>query len=194
MYNLIALTASSQKNYIKGFTLIELLITISILFITTTMAIPAMTATLSNTRQNGQIEILISHLQLTRKEAIYQNRNMLMCKSNNKRVCQKETTWDQGWLVFHDTNNNKQRDKNEKIVYSHGKLSLTAKILYRSFGGSKNYVWFYSRGYSHTNGTFTICNPMGISHTKTLVLSRTGRVRLNENPTKSQQKKCKTII
>jgi len=194
MNNLIALTASNQNTFIKGFTLIELLITISILFITTTLAIPAMTATISNTRQNGQIEILMSHLQLTRKEAIYQNRNMLMCKSKNKRICHKDTTWDQGWLVFHDTNNNKQRDIHEKIIYAHGKLNIKAKILYRSFGGSKNYVWFYDRGYSHTNGTFTLCNPIGITHTKTIVLSRTGRVRLNENPTKTQQKKCMVNI
>jgi len=192
--NSLIISKFSNKTLITGFTLIELLISISLLFITTTMAIPAMTATLNNTRQNGQIEILMSHLQLTRKEAIYQNKNMLMCKSNNKMFCQKDSTWEQGWLVFHDSNNNKQRDNNEKIVFAHGKLNLKAKILYRSFGGSKNYVWFYSRGYSHTNGTFTICNPIGISHTKTLVLSRTGRVRLNEKPTKSQQKKCMSYI
>jgi type IV fimbrial biogenesis protein FimT len=184
----------SNDILIKGFTLIELLISVSILFITTTMAIPAMTATLNNTRQVGQIAILMSHLQLTRKEAIYQNRNMLMCKSNDKRYCHKDTSWDQGWLIFHDKNKNKQRDDDEKIVFSHGKLNIKAKIIYNSFGGGKDYVWFYSRGYSHTNGTFTICNPTDISLTKTIILSRTGRVRLNENPKQSYQEKCASYI
>ena len=194
MNNTISNKISNKVSKSNGFTFIELLIAMSIFFITTTMAIPAMTSTIKDSRQNGQISTLMSHLQLARTEAIYQNKNMMMCKSNNKSHCQKNISWDQGWLIFYDENNNKQRDSDEKIVFAHGKVNHSTKILFNSFGGSKNYVSFYSRGYSHTNGTFTVCHPLGINRTKTIVVSRTGRVRLNEMPNKSYQKKCLPYI
>jgi type IV fimbrial biogenesis protein FimT len=177
-----------------GFTFIELIIAMSILFITTTMVIPAMTSTLSNTRHNGEISLLMSQLQLARTEAIFKNQNMLMCKSSDKSHCQTDITWDQGWVIFNDKNNNKQRDDDEKIVFAQYKINHVAKILYNSFGGSSDYVRFYSRGYSHTNGTFTICHPLSSKSTKTVILSRTGRVRLDEYPKQLYQDKCAEYI
>ncbi|MFK5985895.1 MAG: GspH/FimT family protein [Pseudomonadota bacterium] len=173
-----------------GFTLIELLISISILLITTLMTLPSLSSILTNSRQDGQIATLMSNLQLTRKEAIYKNRNMLMCKSSDQLTCSKDAQWHEGWVIFYDANNNKQRDEDEKIVFAQAKTNHTIKVVYNSFGGSNNYVYFYNRGYSHTNGTFTICNPLGTQHTKTIVISRTGRVRLDEKPKSSYQKKC----
>jgi type IV fimbrial biogenesis protein FimT len=174
----------------QGFTFIELIIAMSILFITTTMAIPAMTSTLSNTRQNGEISLLMSQLQLARTEAIFKNQTIIMCKSSNKSHCKTNITWDQGWVIFNDKNNNQQRDDNEEIIFAQDKIIHVAKILYHSFAGSSDYVRFYSRGYSHTNGTFTICHPLSKNSTKIVVLSRTGRVRLVESPKQLYQDKC----
>ncbi len=180
----------TQVFLIKGFTLIELLISISILFIISAMSLPSFSSILSKTRQDGEISMLMSHLQLTRKEAIYKNRTMLMCKSKDQLKCSSDAQWEDGWLIFYDENKNKQRDDNENITSIKRKTNQQIKIIYRSFSGSNKYVKFYNKGYSHTNGTFIICNPLGAEHTKTVVLSQTGRIRLNEMPTLSDQKKC----
>ncbi len=183
-----------SNNAEKGFTFIELLISLSILFIMTSMAVPAMTQTLNQTRQNGHLSTIMSYLQLTRTEAIFQNKTMLMCKSSDLISCDPQSDWEQGWIIFADENNDHQRNTNESIYFSHGKLSHVTKIIYASFSGGSDYVKFYQAGFSHTNGTFVICSAYGTDQAKSVVISQTGRIRSEEQSTPAMQRKCLPFV
>lgn len=178
------------KNGVKGFTLLEFIIFLSTASIMLTIGFPSMQTLLDNNRQLTTMSAVASHLAMVRSKAIFDNKNLLLCKSSNGQHCAKSSNWNQGWITFFDSNNNKQRDDFEKIILSHGEISSNNPILYSSFGGSKNYVRFYKQGYSHTNGTFVFCNPQGIKFTKTIVISKTGRIRSENKAPKRHQKKC----
>ena len=183
---------TAKKN--QGFTLVEELAVISIILFMVCIGAPAMSSMLNNNRQANQMNILANHLRMVRSAAVFDHKNMLICKSSDGQFCDKKTDWNKGWITFHDSNNNKKRDPEEKVIISQGVLADNTKILYSSFGGSKNYVRYYSQGYSHTNGTFVFCNPNGLEQTKAIIISKTGRIRTEENPSKKQKKKCSAFL
>jgi len=178
----------------KGFTLVEELIVISIIVFMATIGAPSMTSMLNTNRQANQMNILASHLRMLRSTAIFDHKNMMICKSSDGQYCNKKTDWNNGWITFHDQNNNKKRDPEEAVIISQGELAHNTKILYSSFGGGKNYVRYFSQGYSHTNGTFVFCSPNGLDHTKAIIISKTGRVRTEENPSRRHKKKCAKLL
>ena len=183
----------TSKNSL-GFTLVEELTVISLILFMTCIGAPAMSTMLDSNRQANQMNILAGHLRMVRSKAIFDHKNMLICKSKDGEYCDKKSDWNDGWITFSDRNNNKKRDPEEALIISQGKLADSTKIIYGSFGGSKNYVRFYSQGYSHTNGTFLFCSSRGIEYTKAIIISKTGRVRNEDKPTKRQRKKCQPYV
>jgi len=175
----------------KGFSLIELLIALSILYIITSIAIPSMTNTITSLRQSGNLSTLFSQLQLARSKAILNNQTLIMCKTKDFKACDPDSEWSDGWLIFADKNNNKQFDENENLVYRQHRLKRANKILYKSFSGSDDFVLFYARGFSHTNGTFLFCHERQAESSQSIIISRTGRIRTEEHSSSTSINKCK---
>ncbi|MBF0264132.1 MAG: GspH/FimT family pseudopilin [Gammaproteobacteria bacterium] len=184
------LKQSISNQSISGFTLIELLIALSIFYIITSIAIPSMANTLSTVRHNGSLTVLFSQLQLARSRAIINNQTLIMCKSKNLKQCEADVEWSDGWLVFADKNQNKQFDSDEKLIFKQHRLKGANKIIYKSFSGSDEYVLFYARGFSHTNGTFLFCHEYHAEQSKAVIISRTGRIRTNDELSTTSINKC----
>lgn len=88
----------------KGFTLIELMVTISIVAIMAAIAIPAFQDFIRQTRVTTQTNDFITVLNYARSESIKQGRAVTVCKSANLTACTTAGNWDQGWIVFVDSN------------------------------------------------------------------------------------------
>lgn len=85
----------------RGFSLIELMVVVSILAISLGLAIPSLAPIFAEKRLNNAADLLTSHLQLARTEA--------MKRGVNARVTVTPNTngdWSTGWTVFVDTTNN----------------------------------------------------------------------------------------
>lgn len=174
----------------QGFTLIEMMVVVSLLLIIGAQAVPSMSESLSKVRQRGHLSTVMNFLQLARTEAIFQNKTMIMCKSKDQKKCDSNADWSDGWIIFSDKNKDHQLNDGEKMIFSHARLVNQSKIMYKSFSGGEDYVKFYSEGYSHTNGTFIFCNRYGIENTRTIVISRSGRIRAEDKPSVGIQRKC----
>ena len=126
-----------------GFTLVELLLVLAIGAILTLIAVPSMSGFLSNQKLSSLNAVFLSSLNLARSEAIKRNGRAVLCKSANGSTCVNSGGWEQGWIVFHDANNNAQADPGETIVLQQAvlvsgpRLSGNAQVAhYVSFSAS----------------------------------------------------------
>lgn len=126
-------------------------------------------------------------LQLARSEAIKRNGRVVICKSSNVVQCASTGGWDQGWIVFQDTNNDAVRQSEEVLIFQQQK-SLR-KIQITGNGNVRNYVSFTATGTTHLishafqAGTVTAClldRPELAA--RQIIINSTGRMRLAQAP------------
>ncbi|MCW8931965.1 MAG: GspH/FimT family protein [Gammaproteobacteria bacterium] len=172
-----------------GFSLIELIIVISIIGILFSSALPAFSKMLARNQQMTQLHTLFHHHQLARSEAIKSNQSVILCKSDDGQHCKSKSKWSDGWIIFSDTDNNKKINNNEMVILIQPAVSGHLSLKYRGFG-SHNYVRYFPDGHSSTNGTFTLCNQMGHQYAKSIIISRTGRARLDSKASGGKSLSC----
>lgn len=83
-----------------GFTLIELMITVVVLSIVATIAIPSFVSLLQANQLTGQVNQIVGALNAARTEAIKMNQNVVLCHSADGVACSAPSAdgW-QGWLI-----------------------------------------------------------------------------------------------
>jgi type IV fimbrial biogenesis protein FimT len=172
---------SKNKNA-SGFTLVELVVVCAILAVLLSSAAPSFAHFLSSYRLKSQADAFFTSALLTRSEAAKRNARAVMCKSGTGTSCTKSGGWDQGWIVFHDANNNAELDQGESVVWR--QQSLDARIKITGNGPVGQYVSYTSLGTTNLvsgafqAGTLTFCQA---SPTATeawqIVISKTGRPR-----------------
>lgn len=109
-------------------TLVELLVVIAIAAILTSMAAPTFRDQFTRSRLTSHSNTMMASLLLARGEAIKRNTRVVLCKSANGSSCTTSGTWEQGWIVFVDTNNDASRANTETIVQGVGTLSGSFKF------------------------------------------------------------------
>lgn len=81
-----------------GFTLVELMVTLVVIGILAIVAVPSVSALISNGRVAGQTEELVASVQLARAEAVRRNTRVTLCPSTDGTTCAATATW-AGWIV-----------------------------------------------------------------------------------------------
>lgn len=92
----------------KGFTLIELMVTLAVLAIFLSIALPSFTGFIRSNSAESQRAALVSSLGLARSEAIRRGTQVRVSPVSS-------TNWSRGWRVWVDTNANSAYDSGEAI-------------------------------------------------------------------------------
>ena len=115
-----------DKRTQAGFTLYELLITVLIVGVILTFAVPNMQDFARNSRMTSTANDLHAAFHLARSESSRAKTNITVCASSNSMTaganCQG--TWDQGYIVFVDTNGDLSRaGATETVLRAHGPIA-----------------------------------------------------------------------
>ena len=163
----------------RAFTLIELLITIAIIAIITTLAVPQFQQDLMKKEvQSSQIKL--SHaIQMARQYAMSQANHVVICSASSHTSCSNDS-WSQGFVVFVDINNNRQIDTNESVLLSEH-LNLKYGSLKWGSLNSNNLSFIPHTGLPlGSNGTFSYC-AQKTQFSYSLVVSQMGHSRIDQS-------------
>ena len=141
-----------------GFTLIELMITIAIVAVIAVFAVPAFSDFVLNNRIRGQSGDLMTQLGQARLEAIRTASRVTVCPGGISKeddpICDG-TAWENGWVIFFDTNANHKDNSGEKPFAVSGVLDGGNTL--RSIGFT-TYISFRHDGSSADDDSLKDCN------------------------------------
>jgi len=167
-----------SNSHSQGFTLIELLVTMAILGILAAIATPSLQNFVLNNRIRAQAAALTSSLAFARTEAITRSTRVVTCPGTASG-CNNTTEWENGWLVFVDTDNDMALDtgldSDEIPLELHGPLDGSGTTL-RWSDILKSKVSFSYDGRAES-GTFVLCDHRGFDHARVIEVLATGRIR-----------------
>ncbi len=163
-----------------GFTLVELMITLVIVAILLSLAAPGFKSLLERNRLQTAAHGFFTDLVLARSEAIKRNQAVVLCKSNTGVNCTVDTAvqWEQGWLVFADTDNDGAVDPNEIITVKNA-LHVGDTLRTDTAGDFKNQVTYGTDGSASGSEVFVLCNEdADLGNAREIDIAATGRPRL----------------
>lgn len=165
-----------------GYSLVELLVVLTLMAILLSIALPSMTAMLNTQKSVALGNSFLASLNLARNEAIKRNARAVLCKSVDGLSCTTSGGWQQGWIVFHDVNNNAALDVGEQVIEQQG--AVAQGLTLTGNAPVANYVSFSASGSAKLisgafqAGTFTLCLvPASSADVRQFILSSTGRAR-----------------
>ena len=146
-----------------AFSLIELLITLTLVTLLISLALPSFAGLVERNRLYSLRDQLQAQLQHARTSSVLRNRDVEVCGSSDGQACDNQ--WLKGWILrFAD---------NAQIV-SHHALSPNQRIMWT---GATNRIRFHGNGTSPLgNGRLYICDQHQVVALQ-IVISRQGRLR-----------------
>ncbi len=172
-----------KKHAHLGFSILDLIIAMAVAAILLTLAIPSFGTLNMNKRITTQSNNFISTLALARSQALKRVSRVTVCNSSNGTSCSGSGTWEQGWIVFADTDNDATVDSGEDIlsVYS----ALDGGNTLRGSSNVTNYISYVASGSTRLTsgafqtGTLVLCDSRGSGeHARAINISATGRSRV----------------
>lgn len=126
----------------SGFTLIELIVTLVVAIVLTLLAAPMFTSITSGNEMSAATNLLSTHMNLARSEAIKRGNAVTICPSGDGSTCADTNQWALGWLVFEDKSGTTgERDGTDVIIAISPSLENGVSI-----GSSHTYVRYLADG------------------------------------------------
>lgn len=147
----------------SGLTLVELLVTLAILSVAASIAMPAFNQLMVSNRNQAAIHELHALLQQARSQAVIRKKTLELCPSQDGIKC--STNWMHPLML-------RVRGSDQPLSHAPAYAGST-ELRWVGFSGS---IRFYSNGISPiSNGRFFICEDKLIS--QQLIINKQGRIR-----------------
>ena len=173
--------------YNSGFTLIEMIVTVSIVSILASIAVPSFTSMIERNKATTATNEMVSALLLARSEALKRRNNVTVCTSIDQTTCagNGEKDFANGWIVFVDCDKDRVVDaavdcgntglEAEKVV----KAQLGEKGMTVNKGGDADKAHYFTYNYTGRADLATTFNVKKVNTStvlKEITVARTGRI------------------
>lgn len=174
---------------LRGFSLLEALVVVALLGVLMAIGVPSLSDLRQQHRLQARAEAFLSSLVLARSEALRRQQRVTLCASATPDavLCDLEGRWQQGWLVFVDTNNSARRDLGEVLIERQDAMPEAFQL--RVTNTIKSYFSYGAQGRSVSlsgafmAGTWRFCSP-NLQHGWQVVSNAMGRPKLEKIPSK----------
>lgn len=163
-----------RKRSFSGFSLIDLMVTILIMALLSTMAIPAMSSWIDSVRARSAQKKFYSMATEARSIALRQSQITTLC---NLQADECAYEFDLPVTLFVDSDSDAELDFDEEIIRIVD-LKLPEKINIR-WNRSRYMRFWPSGGTGALNGSLSYCDLEDTGNDFRVVVSRTGRVRID---------------
>ena len=155
------------------------MVTLAIAAVLLSLAMPSYHALSNRQRMKAAVASLHNDLMAARSQAIYRRSVVVACPGNPVDGCSGNSHWSGGWLVFEDTNGDRQYADSEGLL-RHG-MGHEAVEIYSPL--SRPVIRFFPDGSTPgSNGSISLCGHGGPEGARKLVVSNIGRIRRDSYP------------
>lgn len=157
----------------SGFSLLELLVTVSIVGILMSIAIPSFEGFIKSERLTSVTNSLISDMMLARSKAVELNQIVTVCASDNETGC-NGNDYSDGWVVMADSDGDDAVDQLIRV-----QQPISGDVEFELSNAALSSVTFDTRGFTSdipAGATFTIMDDRGEDEAKYISITRTGRI------------------
>ena len=167
------------KRLARGFTVIEAMITIAVASVTIAVALPSYSTIVRNGLLARHIYGFYSALNMARSEAIKRGRSVSVCPSTDRVSCAASgTPWEQGWIVFVDSNNNHVVDGTDQVLWAERNLTAGYTLRGSSATTLPSYFTMNPKGAPSATGQYVLCQAMQINPARAILVSMGGRISI----------------
>ncbi|MCU7906298.1 MAG: GspH/FimT family pseudopilin [Candidatus Thiodiazotropha sp. (ex Epidulcina cf. delphinae)] len=181
--------ASPPLSRATGLTLTDLIIALAILMILISLGIPSFRTMTAKNQQTSEINSFVRHFYLARSLAISSERHQVLCPSSDGEICQDNSDWSQGFILFEDTNENRTRDEGEPLQ-GYNRPAELIKIGIHSTAGRKRVVYQGDGRPSGYNLTLTFCDPDHLVPPRAVIVNNMGRTRVADTRSDGSSLNC----
>lgn len=107
----------------RGFTLIEAMISIAVMAILMTIAVPSFKDASLRSQLRASANDLVASAHLARSEAIKRNAVITMCVSSDGASCATSGGWEQGWIIRGTTTLRRQAAAPSGVIITAGGIT-----------------------------------------------------------------------
>ncbi|HHH48256.1 MAG TPA: prepilin-type N-terminal cleavage/methylation domain-containing protein [Gammaproteobacteria bacterium] len=168
-----------------GLTLVELLVTLALVAIIASQAVPGFSSMIKGNRLAAETNTLVSDINLARSEAIKRGTRVILCRSADPSAASPScggaaNTWTTGWLVFASGDANNTYDSATDTLIRIGK-PRGGQVTIKTNATSNNNLEYDPDGTTNEGGAtaiFAICDERGEAQGRQIQVNGTGRPRL----------------
>lgn len=169
---------------IGGFTLWELVWTLAIGAVVLGTGVPAFQSFLLDARMTADVNGWVLAVQVARSEAAKRGRPVVVCQTNDGRRCDALPAAT-AWMVYVNLDDRypPQRSETEPLLYVHAVERAGTTVSNRPY-------YEFRPGRRSTNGTTVFCDRRGAEAARAVIVSYTGRPRVDKRDGDGRPLRC----